>query len=827
MARVRLPGLRALCALLIALGVVASALASLGTPAVHGQDAPMRHGLVNLGHLEFLTEPVTFGALDVAIVHIYSEYPEYEWVDAAGEGIAAVDDVARAALVYLEHYRQTGDTRALDLARLCLDFVRYMQTEDGWFYNFVTDAAGTINTQGTTSYKALTGWWAVRGLWALADGYRVFKDVDPAYAADLQAAYLLTERALTGEVLRNFGTYSQLHGFSIPAWIPGGAVDSSSVMLLALTTYYRAEPNADTQALIEHVASGISEYVLGDAATYPFGMHPVTTNAPGYWHAWGSHMVHALAEAGAALGRQDWIDSAAYEANTFMMRQLVFERIREMGILPRRLGQIAYGTNMLVQGYMALYRATGEEQYARYAGLAASWFFGNNMAGVPVYDPETGRCFDGIDGPAEWRVNRNAGAESTIEALMALQAVHQDPIAARYLDYREVAVRPYVRVEAERGQPVAGKPDFRERDWTGEAYFSFGQYYSLGAGDVLEIPFSVPEAGDYWLYVAHQRQAIASEETTLVATRAPAAPAIDGVLDEWADVPVFSANTQRQFLRGAALWRGPEVDSFDVQLMWDDDNLYLAASVRDPVFEQPEIGPSVWSYDVLWGYIDGDGRGQRLSAKFTLAQTPDGPQVWDWIASTWFPNAELAWKPFETGDGYIYEAALPFRSLRVRNVAAGQQLGIEIGRGVGGDSFLDLTGADPDSAENLARLILVDALSDLDDMGGAETVLGGSARALAVGVSLDGGEQMVVPANTAPDRRYLWLDQVGPDSVWLDAGAHTLHVTYAGSEPLRRVDVDGFLIQPVVAQRAFEGPDGTRLILTHDTRSGAVTLVEE
>ncbi len=787
----------------------------------------MRYGLVNLAHLRFLTEPVAFGDQSVAIVHIYSEYPEYEWVDAAGEGISAVDDVARAALVYLAYYEQTGDSRALDLARLCLDFVRYMQTDDGWFYNFVVDTGGTINTQGSTSYKTLTGWWAMRGLWALAEGYRIFANVDPVYAAELQSAYLLTERALAGEVLINYGTYSQLHGFSIPAWIPGGAADMSSVMLLALTSYYRANPNPDTRALIEHIADGISQYRLGDSATYPFGMHPVTTNAPGYWHAWGSHMVHALAEAGAALNRQDWIDSAASEADTFMMRQLAFESIREIGILPRRLGQIAYGTDMLVQGYMALYRATGQEKYARYAGLAASWFFGDNMASVPVYDSDTGRCFDGIDGPVAWRVNRNAGAESTIEALLALLAVQENPIAARYLNYKQIAVRPYIRVEAESGTPIAGKPDFRARDWTGEAYYSFGQYYSLGAGDVLEIKFDAPEAAAYWLYVAQQRQAIASEETTLVATRAQTTPVIDGALDEWAEVPVFSANTQRQLLRGAALWRGPDIDSFDIQVMWDDENLYLAAAVRDPVFEQPEIGPSVWSYDALWVYLDGDGRGQRLSAKLTLAQTPKGPQVWDWIASTWFPNAELAWQASVTGDGYIYEAKLPFRSLRVRGALAGKTLGIEAGRGIGGDSFLDLTGADPDAASNLAKLVLVNALSDLDAMGGAEEVLAGSTRALAVGITLDGGAQIVVPANTAPDRRYLWLDLVGDGPVILDAGEHVLQVTYTGSEPLRRVDVDGFLIQPVVAQRVFEGPDGARLTLTYNTRTGDVTVVED
>jgi len=254
----------------------------------------------------------------------------------------------------------------------------------------------------------------------LAEGIRVFSNADPAYAAALEETYLRTEQQLTGSVLDNYGEYTYLHGFAIPSWIPGGAADQASIMVLALTSYYRTNPNPATEALITHVADGLAQYRLGDSKTYPFGMHPVTTNAPGYWHAWGSHQVHALAEAGNALGRQDWIDSAAADAEMFMMRQLAFERIREMGILPRRLGQIAYGTDMLVQGYMALYRATGDSRYAQFAGLAASWFIGNNMAGVQMYDPDTGRCYDGIDGPVAWRVNRNAGAESTIEALARL-----------------------------------------------------------------------------------------------------------------------------------------------------------------------------------------------------------------------------------------------------------------------------------------------------------------------------------------------------------------------------------------------------------------------
>ena len=151
---------------------------------------------------------------------------------------------------------------------------------------------------------------------------------------------------------------------------------------------------------------------------------------------------------------------------------------------------------------------------------------------------------------------------------------------------------------------------------------------------------------------------------------------------------------------------------------------------------------------------------------------------------------------------------------------------MEIGRGVGGDSFLDLTGTDPDTAANLVALMLVNDLSDLEALGGAEVVLTSGAQAVALGVSLDGGPQMILPANTAPDRRYLWLDRVGDGPLTLEAGAHVLHVSYAGTEPGRRAVIDGFLVQPVVARRVFAGPDGARLVLIVDTRTGGITVQE-
>src|SRR5262249_19792486 len=157
------------------------------------------------------------------------------------------------------------------------------------FYNFITDKDGTINQTGSTSYKSL-GWWAMRGFRALGEGVRVFEKVDPAYADKLAAAYVRTEAAL-GATLGNYGQMTHLHGFDIPAWI--GEPDSTSIGVLALAAYERARPNATTEDILTKLAEGIAQYRLGDDSTYPFGMHPVQANAPGFSHTWGAHMTEA------------------------------------------------------------------------------------------------------------------------------------------------------------------------------------------------------------------------------------------------------------------------------------------------------------------------------------------------------------------------------------------------------------------------------------------------------------------------------------------------------------------------------------------------------
>ena len=85
--------------------------------------------------------------------------------------------------------------------------------------------------------------------------------------------------------------------------------------------------------------------------------------------------------------------------------------------------QIAYGIRPVVYACAEAYRITGKDKYLIMAKEAAGWLAGKNPAGKVMWDPATGRCFDGII--SNDKINMNSGAESTIEALLTLQAIEK------------------------------------------------------------------------------------------------------------------------------------------------------------------------------------------------------------------------------------------------------------------------------------------------------------------------------------------------------------------------------------------------------------------
>jgi hypothetical protein len=397
----------------------------------------------NLAHLDFLGEDVIRGSDTLRFVHIYAEAPDFRFVGDDDEGIACVDDAARAALVYLRHFELAGDRASRNKAIRLLRFVRYMQAPSGLFYNFVTDERLRINTEHENSVANQVSWWTARAVWALGTGARVLAETAPTEAAASEAAIRLVEPHLD-HLLARYGETTVQGGFTFARWLLyETASDATSELLLGLVSLERARPSAAGRDRIRRFAEGLAMARFGNLSAFPYGGH---ASWVGGWHGWGNSQTQALAEA-SLYGLVDTalLESAESEANSLYARLLVEGWLHEMTFATgesRAFEQIAYDVRPAAVGLIRLFEATGNQRYATMAGLAGSWFFGNNAALAMMADPATGRGYDGILDST--RTNPNAGAESTIESQLTLLEVGRVPEAARWLRVRAEPARSVV-----------------------------------------------------------------------------------------------------------------------------------------------------------------------------------------------------------------------------------------------------------------------------------------------------------------------------------------------------------------------------------------------
>lgn len=395
--------------------------------------------LLNFNHLNHLTEKIEFMGDTVSIVHVYANYPEYEWVGAKEsglEGIACVDDAARAAVVYLRHYELTKNAESLLRAKSLLKFVMKMETDDGMFYNFIL-SDHSINKNGPTSFKSF-GWWAARGVWCMSTGYRILKTSEPAFAKELKRKVELTFPHIDSLFI-NYGKSRMLNGYRIPEWLLyESGTDVSSELMLGLTEYYSATKSSQVKSFIKKLANGLMMMQEGDIKTYPYGLHRSWQTM---WHMWGNGQTQALAMAGKVLNDDKMIRSAEREAQGFFSRLLIEGFKKEMDVADSSktltYEQIAYAVRPMSVGLLRLYEATRKTEYLKMAGLSASWLFGNNVLSQTMYDTSTGRCYDGIRDSSS--VNKNSGAESTIEALYTIVEVEKYPLLRNYINCKKTS----------------------------------------------------------------------------------------------------------------------------------------------------------------------------------------------------------------------------------------------------------------------------------------------------------------------------------------------------------------------------------------------------
>jgi hypothetical protein len=516
---------------LIAAAVGLLAAASITTAPAAASSLPRGPAaptpLTNLAHLDFLTAAVSpppqpghttyqiASEPSVGVLWVYSNYlapGSYQVTgggtyDSAnntyGQGAFDADDISRAAVVYLRHWVLFGDQHSRDEAYQLLRGLTYLQTASGPNAGNVVlwmQPDGSLNPTPTPADSpnpsdSGASYWLARTVWALGEGYADFRGSDPAFATFLRRRLDLAIGALDREVLTSYGQYQLSNGLRVPAWLITGGADASSEAVLGLAAYVQAGGGAAARTALAQLADGIADMGSGTVGTWPYGAILPSAAARSEWHAWGAQMPTALAGAATALHQPGLLRAAVADTAIFTPHLLTATGPDNLwGPAPVDGSQIAYGAGARVLALLAVATATHSSGLRQLAGVAAGWFFGQNLAGTATYNPATGATDDGVN--PDGTVNLNSGAESTIFGLLTTEALDANPdVSAIARASASVQFRDGQQtIEAEAAsltgtaQVVPANPVN-----TGESQWSGGAYVQLATGSTLS--WSIPADG--------------------------------------------------------------------------------------------------------------------------------------------------------------------------------------------------------------------------------------------------------------------------------------------------------------------------------------------
>jgi hypothetical protein len=479
-----------------AIAVAAASTVTLPASAASGR-------LSNLAHLDFLRASVTppaaaghttFGSGPIGVLWTYADRQadgSYKRIgggtyDAAtntyGQGAYNADDIARAAVVYLRHWKQFHEASSLDAARGLLRSLTFLQSPNGNVVLWM-QPDGTLNPSADPvelpdPSDSGPSYWLARTVWALGEGYAVFRTTDRAFAAFLRDRLELAIAALERQVLVRYGQYNVVDGRRLPAWLIVNGADATSEAVLGLSAYVQAGGSSRARRALTQFANGIAGMAAGSTREWPFRALMPWGESISDWHAWGAQMPSALAAASRALGVPKLLAPAIGDTAGFTPL-LMTAGGPDNGWLPAPIDrtQIAYGVDARLQGLLSV----GLEHVAAFV---AAWYFGANRAGQPMYDAATGRTYDGISG--DGTINRNSGAESSIHGQLSMLALDAHPDVARLTGTPTYDGLQIIEAESATGGQVVTPPSA----WTGESQWSNGSYLSLDGTATWTVPAS-------------------------------------------------------------------------------------------------------------------------------------------------------------------------------------------------------------------------------------------------------------------------------------------------------------------------------------------------
>lgn len=199
--------------------------------------------------------------------------------------------------------------------------------------------------------------------------------------------------------------------------------------------------------------------------------------------------------------------------------------------------------------------------------------------------------------------------------------------------------------------------------------------------------------------------AFAYSDTAALCYKAPETVIIDGDLSEWNVSSPVTANTETQVVRDVGQWTGPEDCSFEVYMMWDENNLYLAATILDdtPFMYREGFPPDMADSLVIFFSTDANvdtDRTEYTAYDFRLTQIIDDYDYCNGIDRNMIADPLGFETMGEDGDmqvlegfecaiaeidgGYTYESVIPLPNFSNENIAqlvpqTGMSIGFELG----------------------------------------------------------------------------------------------------------------------------------------------------
>lgn len=344
---------------------------------------------VNLSHLEAISNET--GVLQFTFFGV----PDFK------SGYTT-DDNARALVVAALHHKLSGEERALKLARRYLAFMCYVQRDDGWFHNLVSYDHSFLDEIGSEDCFG-------RSLWALGT-------VLNSYLPDSmkKAASAILEKSLPNATKLRYPRPKAYSLIGLHEAASGLGKNCPSLLGLA-----RQLADDLCRLYLEHADR--SWRWFEDVMTY--------SNAI---------LCEGLLRAYRLTGERRYL-TIGLEALRFL-NGVCWDSEKDCVSLVGNRGWYHKGGTKpdfaqqpidamgLCWANLTAWQITGEGEFRTMAQACVEWFFGRNIVGAQLYNPETGACHDGLE---PYGANENCGAESSICALLTLLRWHQSESSDR------------------------------------------------------------------------------------------------------------------------------------------------------------------------------------------------------------------------------------------------------------------------------------------------------------------------------------------------------------------------------------------------------------